>query len=94
MPAYRDALAGLVQGRREGKVLAVGLGRSYGDTALNAGGDLIDMTRLNRVIALDNERGVLKAEAGLSIDDALQLIVPKGWFFRRRQALGLSRSAA
>ena len=82
VPAYRDALAGLVQGRRDSKVLAVGLGRSYGDTALNAGGDLIDMTRLNRVIALDTERGVLKAEAGLSVNDALQLIVPKGWFFK------------
>jgi FAD/FMN-containing dehydrogenase len=82
VPAYRDALTGLVRPRSDTKVLAVGLGRSYGDTALNAGGDLIDMTRLNRVIALDNERGVLKAEAGLSVDDALQLIVPKGWFFK------------
>jgi L-gulonolactone oxidase len=60
--------------------LPVGLRRSYGDTPLNAGGRLIDMTGLDRLISFDREKGVLRCEAGASIDDLLQVLVPRGWF--------------
>ncbi|MFZ4815812.1 MAG: FAD-binding oxidoreductase [Phototrophicaceae bacterium] len=64
----------------EGSVLPFGYGRSYGDSCLNNGGTLLDVTDLNRMIAFDRERGVIRAEAGVSLKDILDLVVPAGWF--------------
>jgi L-gulonolactone oxidase len=79
-PRFRDELVQLVSGRDGRAVLPVGLGRSYGDTVMNGEGCLIDMHHLDRVISFDREAGILCAEAGLSLDAALSLIVPHGWF--------------
>lgn len=60
--------------------LARGLGRSYGDSALNEGGTLLATGAMDRVIAFDREHGVLRAEAGASLGALLELVVPAGWF--------------
>jgi decaprenylphospho-beta-D-ribofuranose 2-oxidase len=60
--------------------LARGLGRSYGDAAQNAGGTVIDLTGMDRIIALDEDTGEVTAEAGLSLDTLLRFLVPLGWF--------------
>ena len=60
--------------------LPFGLGRSYGDSCLNDGGILLDMTPLNHFIAFDKENGVLRCEAGVSLAEILKVIVPHGWF--------------
>lgn len=60
--------------------LAVGLMRSYGDSCLNPGGAAIDMRRLDRVHAFDPASGVLRADAGLSLDALIRLVLPHGWF--------------
>lgn len=60
--------------------LARGLGRSYGDAALNTGGTLVLTERLNRFLEFDAETGVVRAEAGTSLKDLLDTLVPKGWF--------------
>ncbi len=60
--------------------LATGLRRSYGDSCLNSGGGMIDMTGLDRFIAFDPDAGVLRAEAGVSLSQTLRLVVPHGWF--------------
>lgn len=57
-----------------------GLGRSYGDAAQNAGGLVLDLTGLNRVLAVDAERGALTSEAGVSFDAVMRHLVPSGWF--------------
>lgn len=62
------------------KVLAHGMGRSYGDTPLNNDGCLIATRRLDRVIAADWEAGVVTAESGLTLDTLMQIAVPRGWF--------------
>jgi FAD/FMN-containing dehydrogenase len=77
-PAFADEVPALLKGNRFS--IAYGLGRSYGDTCLNDGGSLIRMHRLDRILSADWERGVLRAEAGLSLDAILRVTVPKGWF--------------
>jgi L-gulonolactone oxidase len=62
------------------KVLAVGLRRSYGDSGLNPDGAIIDMTGLDRVIAFDPATRRLRAEAGISFDALLKMLVPRGFF--------------
>jgi decaprenylphospho-beta-D-ribofuranose 2-oxidase len=61
-------------------VLARGLGRSYGDAALNAGGTVLDMTRLRGFRAFDPSTGVIMLEAGVSLDQLIKAILPFGWF--------------
>lgn len=60
-------------------LLARGLGRSYGDTALNEGGALINITRLNRFLEWDENTGVLTCEAGTSLKEILETFLPRGW---------------
>jgi len=63
-----------------GGVIARGLGRSYGDAAINDGRSVILTERLNRFLSFDAATGVLRAEAGVTMGDVLQTFVPKGWF--------------
>ncbi len=62
------------------RIIARGLGRSYGDAAQSGGGTVLDMTRCSRLIDCDLEAGTVRAEAGLSIDELLRWSVPRGWF--------------
>jgi FAD/FMN-containing dehydrogenase len=61
-------------------LLAYGLGRSYGDSCLNGGGTVIDVSALNHVQAFDSATGILRTEAGMSLAEILEMIVPRGWF--------------
>jgi FAD/FMN-containing dehydrogenase len=61
-------------------LLPYGLGRSYGDSCLNDGGILIPTASLDRIIHFDRENGTIRAEAGISLADILQVVVPAGWF--------------
>src|SRR5262249_27463635 len=67
-------------GRAAPPLLARGLGRSYGDAALNADGGVIVHDRLDRMLAFDAARGVLHCEGGVSIGDVLRWWLPRGWF--------------
>jgi decaprenylphospho-beta-D-ribofuranose 2-oxidase len=58
--------------------IARGMGRSYGDAAQLAGGLLLDMTGL-RQFTLDRERGTVTAQAGATIGQLLEALVPLGW---------------
>jgi FAD/FMN-containing dehydrogenase len=80
-PRWRDELAALVaQQQSSAGVLARGLGRSYGDSALNPEGAVIAMGEVNRIHSFDPTTGVLRADAGLSLDVAIRLGLPHGWF--------------
>ena len=64
----------------ESRVLPYGLGRSYGDSCLNDGGTLIDTHHMHRFLAFDPHQGIIRCEAGCSLAEILQFIVPRGWF--------------
>src|SRR5581483_1056149 len=61
-------------------VLPYCFGRTYGDSCLNDGGELLETRHLDRFIDLDEKNGVLRCEAGASLAEILKLIVPRGWF--------------
>ena len=61
-------------------LLPYGLGRSYGDSCLNDGGVLLATRGLDRFVALDEERGLVTCEAGVSLGEILQIVVPRGLF--------------
>jgi FAD/FMN-containing dehydrogenase len=47
---------------------------------LNDGGVVIDCRGLNRFVAFDPDRGILRCEAGVLLSEILRFAVPKGWF--------------
>ena len=61
-------------------VIARGLGRSYGDAAQNAGGDVLSCSNLDAVLAIDVEKGTVTVESGVSLDTLLRVLLPVGWF--------------
>lgn len=60
--------------------VARGLGRSYGDAAINEGRLVVGMTRLDRFLAFDEATGVLTCEAGTSLERIIRAFAPRGWF--------------
>lgn len=60
-------------------IIAHGAGRSYGDAALNDGGEALLTGRLDRLISFDPATGELVAEAGVTIDALLNVFLPRGW---------------
>lgn len=61
-------------------VLPYGLGRSYGDSCLNDNGIIVDTSRADRFIAFDETSGIVRCEAGVSLEDILDIFVPRGYF--------------
>ena len=57
-----------------------GLGRAYGDAALNSEGGVILMERLDRFLAFDETTGVVRCEAGVPLADVIATFLPRGWF--------------
>jgi decaprenylphospho-beta-D-ribofuranose 2-oxidase len=79
-PRRTDELAGIFEAGTGNGVIARGLGRSYGDAAQNAGGDVVRCTRLDRVLELDVAQGTCTVEAGVSIELLMRVFLPLGWF--------------
>jgi FAD/FMN-containing dehydrogenase len=64
----------------QGSTLAFGNGRSYGDSCLAASQHVLAMRGLNRFIAANWTTGVIKAEAGITLAEILNVAIPLGWF--------------
>ncbi|MBC8133362.1 MAG: FAD-binding oxidoreductase, partial [Deltaproteobacteria bacterium] len=62
--------------------LSRGLGRSYGDSSLPAPGDhtVAGSIRADRILAFDPDTAVLRAEAGLSLQEIVRLLLSRGFF--------------
>jgi len=55
-----------------------GLGRCYGDSALNA--HILETMKFNRFLSFDENTGLLVCEAGVSLAEIVELFLPRGWF--------------
>ena len=61
------------------QVIARGLGRGYGDCALNASGTLLT-TRHDGIESFDTDHGLLIAQSGCSLHTLLRTVTAAGWF--------------
>ena len=53
------------------KILAVGMGRSYGDVCLLQHGTLLTTPNLDRLISFDSGTGLLRCEAGFTLAEII-----------------------
>jgi decaprenylphospho-beta-D-ribofuranose 2-oxidase len=67
------------EGPADGGRIAYGAGRAYGDAALNSQGRVILTRRLNRMLAFDDDSGVLESEPGVTFNDLLAVFLQRGW---------------
>src|SRR5210317_436214 len=54
--------------------------RSYGDSAVNI--NIINSKSFNKIIFFDERIGVLRAQSGVTIENLLNFLIPKGWFIK------------
>ena len=73
-------VAAAVKGAGPRGALARGLGRSYGDAAQNGGGLVLRLASGAGDIVVDRATARVTVGAGTSIDELLQVIVPRGYF--------------
>ncbi|MGN6439827.1 MAG: FAD-binding protein [Agriterribacter sp.] len=64
---------------RNGALIPRGLGRSYGDQAINANKHVAVSTRMNHFLAWDEQQGILECEAGASLEEIITTFAPRGW---------------
>lgn len=60
--------------------IARGLGRSYGDAAINTGGRVLGLRRLDRYLGFDEATGTLTCEAGVTLEQIIRDFAPRGFF--------------
>jgi decaprenylphospho-beta-D-ribofuranose 2-oxidase len=75
----RDIEVALVDGDQP-HYISRGLGRSYGDAALNAESGVISHVRLNRFLSFDPKTAILECEAGVSFAEIGDVFLPRGYF--------------
>ena len=71
--------ADCIAAMKEEKMVPRGLGRSYGDQAINDNKYVAVCTRLNYFIAFDEKEGILQCQAGVSLEEIISTFGPKGW---------------
>lgn len=60
-------------------LIARGMGRSYGDAAINSNGHVLLMERLKRFLSFDAHAGIVRAEAGVTLKEIVDVFLPRGW---------------
>src|SRR3954470_19606190 len=79
--------AALKLAQSEERALCVSGGRhSMGSQAFAAEGVLVDTRKLTKVLALDNERGLIEVEAGMAWPELLATLHPTPWAFNQKQS--------
>lgn len=78
--AYPRSTQDVRQYIRTGESLARGLGRSYADQATNRGHLVMKLEKMNHFLAFDEQTGILHCEAGVSLEEIIEHLAPRGWF--------------
>lgn len=76
IPSKEDELKVLVT---RGNLIARGLGRSYGDQAINENKTVCICTRMHHFLSWDEHSGMLECEAGASLEEIITTFAPRGW---------------
>ena len=78
-PGNEASIARMLEapGRR---LIARGLGRSYGDAAQSSGGVVVETSQLTEIGPLDEENGCIEVGGGMSLHRLMQELIPRGWF--------------
>jgi FAD/FMN-containing dehydrogenase len=67
--------------KKEGLTVAArGAGRSYNDAAMNGGGFVLDLSGMNHILDWDPFTGVVRCEAGVTLSQLWQRVLPDGWW--------------
>lgn len=74
--SYDDQLQDII--RNSPHFIPRGNGRCYGDASL--AGETINTIKYDKILSFDPENGVFECQSGLTLDQILEVIVPKGWF--------------
>jgi len=74
----RDEVPTILEASSARGTIARGLGRSYGDAAQRSGGSIITLERHRAIEWLTD--GSIRAEAGVSFDELIGEVVPRGFF--------------
>jgi decaprenylphospho-beta-D-ribofuranose 2-oxidase len=61
-----------------GPFIPRGNGRCYGDASLAQ--STLNATRYDKILSFDTGEGVFECQSGITLDQILEVIVPKGWF--------------
>lgn len=62
----------------EGSFIPRGNGRCYGDASL---ADItVSTLKYDKILSFDTQNGILECQSGITLDQVLEVIVPKGWF--------------
>lgn len=62
----------------ETSFIARGAGRCYGDASLAA--VTLSTLKYDKILSFDTVNGILDCQSGITLDQVLEVIVPKGWF--------------
>ena len=62
------------------KVTARGTGISYNDVSLNSGGIVLDMSAMNQIQEWDPASGLVRCEAGVTLEQLWKHVEPSGWW--------------
>jgi FAD/FMN-containing dehydrogenase len=80
-PERVSELIEIVREAHQPHLIARGLGRSYGDAALNRGSGVVQSDRLDRMLDFDPGTGILTCEAAVSLAEIIEAFLPRGFFF-------------
>jgi decaprenylphospho-beta-D-ribofuranose 2-oxidase len=78
-PETAAAMREVVLHGGEQSYISRGLGRSYGDSALNRDQGVLLQTSQDRLLTFDSEHGRLACEAGVSLAEMIDVFLPRGW---------------
>ncbi len=81
-PGAVEEIAVLLKFARENGLTITlrGAGKSYNDAALNGGGIVLDLHRMDHILEWDKETGIVRVEPGVCLRPLWQHTLPDGWW--------------